>query len=190
MASKNMVDENSASIPTFLRELVEKIIERVIDEDETMEMETDKTALINETQEVIETDKTALINDETTETRTNKTKLINETQEEMRTEETTEMHETVKMDETAALQMNETTEIAVVIGDVVELVIMAVCELEGAEGDKRRKEPDATKKAKRVSRCRRRLAAVWKRVKRALLRVCCVRADKRRRMEKIGPSGR
>jgi len=61
MASKNMVDENSASIPTFLRELEENIIERVIDEDETMEMETDKTALINETQEVMETDKTALI---------------------------------------------------------------------------------------------------------------------------------
>jgi len=35
-------------------------------------------------------------------------------------------------------------------------------------------EPDASLKKRRVSRCRRRLAAVWKPVKHALLRACCV----------------
>uniref|UniRef100_A0A2S2NF71 Uncharacterized protein n=1 Tax=Schizaphis graminum TaxID=13262 RepID=A0A2S2NF71_SCHGA len=92
---------------------------------------------------------------------------------------TTEMK--TAMDEVQTAETADKTEVMAVIGDVIE-ILMNKCEKriheKGADGDLPREQPDATtKEVKRVSRCRRRLAAAWKRIKRAVLRVCCVRAD-------------
>jgi len=112
-------DVNAALIQSFFRELVQNMINKIIvtDEDKTADMETDKTALINETAEMT-TDDTALV-DETPE---------------MTTEDT-------------AAWIDETADMAVVIGDVIEGVVMVVCASEeGADGDKCREKQDVTKK--------------------------------------------